>query len=57
VSRQLEPQQQEHRLFSLPEISVTDYRCRVACHPVGPEELLDAHGIVFVRSDAPLTPV
>ena len=52
MSLQLEPQQREHRLFSSPEISVTDYRCRVACHPTGPEEQLDSHGIVFVRSGA-----
>ena len=41
MSLQLEPQQQEHRLFSSPEISVTDYRCRMACHPIGPEEQLE----------------
>jgi AraC family transcriptional regulator len=42
--------QRELRLFSSPEMSVTDYRCRVACHPTGPEEQVDAHTIVFVRS-------
>ncbi len=37
MSRQLELQQQEHRLFSSPEISVTDYRCRVGAIPSGRE--------------------
>jgi AraC-like DNA-binding protein len=50
VSGELGLQQREERLFSSPEMSVIDYRCRVACHPTGPEEQVDAHCIVFVRS-------
>jgi AraC-like DNA-binding protein len=52
VSLRPEPSQHERTLFSSPEISVTDYRCRMACHPTGPEEAVGAHSIVFVRSGA-----
>ena len=52
MSVQPDPRQQERRLFSSSEISVTDDQCRVECHPTGPEEQLDAHGVVFVRSGA-----
>jgi len=52
VSAPISRAQEESRLFGSPDLSVTDYRCRVACHPAGPEEQLDAHSIVLVRSGA-----